>query len=325
MAALVVARLVSQRWDRRRAQRRRALVRELLGSDRASPEQLRQVPADLLADTYLDLIRLVRGEERDAFVAEAERLGVAERLRRRLRRGSARERLEAARSLAQFTSPESLVLLHRALGDRNDEVRLAAALSLAEHDDQAVLRELVDELGLGTSEDSLLIVSLFRTLAEKRPEDVSQLVQAPDLNVQVRLAALEALAGTGDYSLVPLIAELALAAPDGSEELPRYLRALASLGHPAGRAAVLDGMGRSAPDARSAAAAAAGRIGMVDAAERLVALLDDPEWWVRYQAGEALVRLGPGGLRALRVAAREGSDQVRDAAATILAEHAGLT
>jgi hypothetical protein len=324
MAALVVARLFSQRWARRRAQRRRELVRSLLTGDGIGAEQLRKVPADLLAGTYLDLIRLVRCEERDAFVAEAERLGVAERLGRQLRRGSARERLEAARSLGQFRASESIGPLHRALADRNDEVRLAAALSLAEHDDQAALRDLVEELGLGTSEDSLLIISLFRTLAERRPEDVKALVRAPDLNAQVRLAAIEALAGTGDYGLVPLIAELALAAPDGSEELPRYLRALGSLGHPAGRTAVLDGMGRSAPYARAAAAAAAGRIGLVDAADRLVALLGDPEWWVRYQAGEALVRLGPDGLRALRIAAREGSEQVRDAAATILAEHAGL-
>src|SRR5690606_30691667 len=125
---------------------------------------------------------------------------------------------------------------------------------------------------------------------------------------------------TGDYTLVPQIADLALAAADDSEELPRYLHALGELGHPAARQAVLNGLGRSEMAVRAAAAMAAGRIGLVEAAGTLAALLDDPEWWVRFRSAEALIRIGDRGKELLQQAARSGSDRSRDAARAMLAE-----
>lgn len=321
MALLVLSRLLTARGERRRTRRRRELTRQLLGGQSLTADELKRLPRDLVADTFVELMRLVRGDERAAFAAQAAELGVPDYLARRLRRGSPRERLLAAQSLGQFESEETSAKLQGALSDRSPDVRLAAALSLAETGHSENVRGLVEELGLGAAEDSTLIVGLFRSLSADRSDEIRALVTAPETNVRVRLAAIEALAMTGDYTLVPVIAQLALDAPDEAPELPGYLRALGLFGHPAARTAVLDGMSRQSFAARAAAAGAAGRIGLAELAGRLAIMLDDPEWWVRFRAAEALVRLGDPGIERLRKQSREGSPRSRSAASAMLAEH----
>ena len=321
MGLLVLIRLLTARRHRNWAARRRELTRRLLSGDQSSTEELRHLPRELTADTFVELIRLVRGHEREAFIAQAAELGVPQHLGRQLRRGTARERLLAAQSLGQFPGEDNTALLQDALADRKPEVRLAAALSLAEAGHFEHVGDLVRKLGLGSSEGSTLAVTLFRSLSAERLDEIKALVTAPDVPVPVRLAAMEALATTGDYSLVPAITQLAIHAPDDSVELPGYLRALGLFGHPAARPAVLNGLGRSSLAARAAASGAAGRIGLVEFAGRLALLLDDNEWWVRFRAAEALLRLGTPGVEWLRRQEHEGSPRGRSAAASMLAEH----
>lgn len=325
MILLILGRLAIRRRALRHSVRRRQLARDLLSGKTLSGRELKTLPSGLVTDTFIDLIRLVRGADRTAFVEQAAELGVAEQLGRRARSPFARTRLVAVQSLADFHDEDSLRLLHASLEDSNEDVRLAAALSLAQAGRSDDIHALVERLGLGTEQDSMMMVTLFRVVAEDRPDEIKALVLNSGTNVQARLAAVEALATTGDYSLVPAIAERALAAPDESEELPRYLRALGTLGHPAGRAAIMDGLRRPSMSARAAAAGAAGRIRLREAADRLTELLDDPEWWVRFRSAEALVMLGKSGIGRLREAACLGSPVAREAAATVLAEHGEAT
>ena len=321
MTCLVLARLASGRRGKLRRSRRRELVGRLLSGQVLQPEQLGRLPPDLLAEIFVELIRLVRGEERQSFLDQAVALGVPQYLGRQLRRGTARERLLAAQALAEFESESSEDLLRRALTDRNADVRLAAALSLAANGHTDSVEELVAHLRLGSLEDSTLAVTLFRSLAADHADELKALLTKEEINVRVRVAALQALASTGDYSLVPLVTQLALDAPDEAIELPDYLQALGLLGHPAARPAIAGGLARSASAARAAAAGAAGRIGLVEFAGRLAEMLDDPEWWVRFRAAEALLRMGEPGIVLLREKAVQGTGLARDAAASILAEN----
>lgn len=268
----------------------------------------------------LDLIQLVRGAERTKFIGKAAELGVPDRLRRQLRSFSRRRRMIAVQGLALFDDALSRQALLDTLGDRDDEIRLAAALALGRGDNRPGLDELVARLGLRDNRSSLLTVSLFRLYANEAPDEVQALVLDTDLPQSVRLAAIEALAVSGDYRLVPAIVELGLRAPDDSEELPRYLHALGRIGHPAAREAVLAGLASSSMPARVAAAGAAGRIALVESADQLTELLDAPEWWVRFRSAEALLQLGDTGIVRLREAAASGGELAREAAATMLAE-----
>lgn len=320
MLALIVSRLVSDRRNRRHQAQRLALVPALLGASELPPGAASKIAPAVVAEVATGLIQLVRGADREAFVERATKLGVPQRLARLLRSGSARTRLAAAQAMGAFHDREGLQALRRALTDRNSDVRLAAAISIASTEDTECAAEIVPGLDQSADEPSLLLVSLFKRIAATRPGDVKRLVTDAQTPPQVKVAAIEALAVTGDYTLVPLIADLALSASDDAEELPRYLRALGQLAHPAGRKAVIDGLHRASTAARAAAAAAAGQIGLVEAAPTLQALLDDPEWWVRFRAAEALIAFGDEGVALLSQATLSGTPRARDAAFAMLAE-----
>lgn len=320
MLLLVVARAVTARRAQRRAAERRRLVPILLGGATPAPEMLRDVPTGVVADLSLELIQLVRGDERAVFIESATRLGIPEQLTHRLQSRSHRDRAVAVHALSQFDDEATRAALHRALEDSDQDVRFGAALALVATADPPHAQELIGKLKLGDEQPSLVVVSLLRRIIEDRPDEIKSLVTQPAQSAEIRLAAVEALATSGDYSLVPVIADLALAAQDASRELPRYLRALGKLGHPAAREAVMVGLSHAAAPVRIAAAGAAGRIMLLDSAERLVELLNDPEWWVRFRAAEALILLGEPGLRRLRAVARDGDGSAGEAARAMLAE-----
>jgi HEAT repeat protein len=320
MLTLIVARLITTHLAERRAVERRKLLPMMLGREAGDAAILRTRPA-LVAELYLELIQLVRGEERTQFVERAERLGIPDQLARQARSGSRRRRVRAVQALCEFVEPVTREALQRALDDGDEDVRLAAAIGLATQGDVADAGKLMDKLALGAAQPSLLVVSLLRRIAENQPDQIKALALQMSGNPEIRLAAIEALATTGDYSLVPTVVESALTAEDGSGELPRYLHMLGRLGHPAARPAILAGLSRQDMAARAAAAGAAGRIRLRESADQLALLLDDAEWWVRFRAAEALILLGDPGIARLRAAAVDGSGGAREAAETMLAEH----
>jgi HEAT repeat protein len=320
IVSLVVLRALSTSSRNRLLASRRRLAPLLLDGDAAPGRGIDDIADSVVTQLTLDLIQLVRGAERTQFILKAAELGVPERLRRQLRSFSRRRRMTAVQGLALFDDPASRAALMDALGDRDDDIKLAAAVALARGETRPGLDELVARLGLHDERSSLLTISLFRHYADYAPDEVQELVLDLDLPLSVRLAAIEALANTGDYRLVPAIVKLGLRAPEHSEELPRYLHALGRIGHPAAREAVLAGLASSSMPARVAAAGAAGRIALQESADQLVVLLGAPEWWVRFRAAEALLQLGDAGVAHLREVAEHGDEPAREAATTMLAE-----
>ena len=321
MAVLIVARLIGGRQQRRYQLERRRLLPMLLAD--VPDEQLYDFASDrpkLLGQLIADLIQLVRGEERERFVATATRLGLAGNLRRQLRHGPARARITAAEILADFLDDSCTAALEDALDDRDSDVRLAAALSLASSGRAPPARLLVTRLGLGAGERSMLVVTLLAEIVRERAGEVRALILDADMPPAVKAAAIEALADSGDYTLVPIITQFALRAGDDAEELPRFLRALGRFQHPAAAPAVEKSLYSPIWWVRAAAAEAAGRIGLVKTAPFLVTLLNDPDWWVRFRAGEALARLGEAGQRLLGDTSRSGPGRSRKAAILTLAE-----
>jgi HEAT repeat protein len=321
MVGLMVARSVSERRKRRSDAKRRRLI-PLLLSTQVKPRSFRRaaVSSALLADLAVELIQMVRGADKERLTAVAVQAGVPQRLLKQLRSGSSRDRLAAVEALGEFRFEQTVAALHKALDDRNPDVRIAAAMSLASMGHAPPARELIRKLGIGTRESSLLTIGLFEEIAAARPEQIRAVIEDPAGPGLVKAAAIESLSASGDYSLVPTINRLAMEAAPASEELPRYLLSLAQFGHPAGIPAVNRALRIGAPPARAAACEAAGRIGVVEAADRLAELLDDEDWWVRFRAGEALARLGRPGRQVLAEVARGPSPRAARAAALTMAE-----
>lgn len=319
MLGLLLARLVLGWTGRAREAEWRRLIPLLLGN-RSDATLGRGGRGDILAELSVELIQLVRGSDRERFVDAATRLGVPQRLRHDLDSGSPRVRLAAAEALAEFPDERSIERLLAALRDPSSDVRLTAALSLASVGRTPPARELVDLLGIGTRQNSLLTVSLFRDLAAQRPDEVRGLILDPTVPAGAKAAAIEALSASGDYSLVPVVTTLALTADSDDPVLPRYLGALAGFAHPAAEPAVKRGLGSHSPEVRAAAAFAAGRIGLTPLGPHLKELLADSDWSVRFRAGEALASLGTEGIRLLHETAGLGREPARTAAALTLAE-----
>lgn len=273
------------------------------------------------AGLTLELAELVRGSDREALIAAAISTGADGVLARRLRSRSAQERLVAAEALAMFPAHADAVA-KVALHDRSPDVRLGAALALAQEGRAPPVGKLVRALGIGTTEHSLLTVSLMRDLVKTDPHAVEALLYDLTLPDEVKLAATDALAESGAVDHAPLVAWMAEAAGEDSDLQPRIFRALGRIGHPAGHDAILGGLDSPAWQVRASASEAAGRSALSAAVPRLAQLLDDDEWWVRLRAGEALARLGSAGRLALHQAAIGPAPVARGASKATLAERA---
>lgn len=319
MMGLIVARLVSERRSRLSAVRRAVLIPRLLSGDVDVTEPVfRNDPQT--PELLIELITMVRGEDRERFVTLAYELGIPDRLVRHLRTGAARLRVTSAEALAYFPDEKVTDALDRALEDLNRDVRLTAALALADSGRAPPIRFLIERLSLGRKENSLLLVTLLQRLVEDRTDEVEGLLDDVHVPEAVKAAAIEAFAASGSFHLAPAINRLAISADPQNEETARYLRALGTLRHPAGTPAVLHHLQATTWWVRAAAAEAAGRIAVTQAVPILAQLLADPEWWVRFRAGEALAQLGKPGLVALRQATTNMPEPGRSAAQLTLAE-----
>jgi HEAT repeat protein len=318
VAGLLAARLVSERRSRRRENLRSTLLPALMRGE--APDVARSRLARSVAATLtLELAELVRGSDRDALIEAATVAGAGDELARRLRSRVAQDRLMAAEGLAMFPSFTDDVT-RVALTDPIPDVRLGAALALAHEGRAPPVGALIRGLGIGTSEHSLLVVSLMRDLVRADPHAVEAVLYDLDLPDAAKLAATEALAESGAIDHAPLVGWMAEAAEDDPELRPRIIRALGRIGHPAGHDAVLAALADNAWQVRAAAAEAAGRSALQAAVPRLADLLGDDEWWVRFRAGEALTRLGKDGATALRTAAAGTNPVAQVAAEATLAE-----
>lgn len=318
IVVLLVARAVSEALGRRREDLRRVLVPAMLRGQTDGLVRSRAA-RKVAAGLTIELAELVRGSDRDGLIASARTAGADVELRRRLKSRVPQERLIAAEALAMFPEhAEELATV--ALHDTNPDVRLGAALALAQEGRAPSPGDLVRGLGIGSTEHSLLAVALMRDLAKHDPQAVEALLYDLELPDAAKLAATDALAESGAVDHAPLVAWMAEASGEQTDLQPRIFRALGRLGHPAGHDAILEGMFSPLWPVRSSAAEAAGRSQMRRAVDRLIDLLDDPEWWVRFRASEALSKLGADGRLALERAAMDAGPLGRTAAAATLNE-----
>lgn len=319
LVVMMIARfIVENRLLMRGGERRRAAAFLLEGGDWSKVKARTRLEQDAAAKVTLELAELVRGPDRAAMLERAEEIGIDRVLLRHSLSGAAQDRLLAAEALAMFPARRDRV--RQMLADRNPDVRLGAALALAQNQAAPPAGELVRRLGLGSEERSLLIASLMRDLVDTDPASVESLLADPAVPDATRLAAIDALAASGRVEHAPLLAQMAEASTPDSDLLPRIHHALGRIGHPSGHKAIRHGLTNPAWEVRAAAAQAAGQNGLADTAATLGGLLGDPSWWVRFRSGEALWRLGADGRAVLTAIARSGDPVAREAAATTLAE-----
>ncbi|MDY6923149.1 MAG: HEAT repeat domain-containing protein [Pseudomonadota bacterium] len=324
MGGLILARLVRARFDTRRAADQkhvRGLFLEIMGGDAGA--ELRLIPyqtrARLMAEALMEVLGLVRGAERERLIESLARLGVADRLRLRLGRGSKAGRIASAEALAAFPDVATVSALRSMLGRARDgDFRVAVLTALLDMEAAPPLKDMLADMAHRGLQDSLLYEPAIRRAAAAAPLEALDLFILAASPSVTRAVLADALGASGDYRAVDPLARTA-AAPELELRIAS-VRALGLLGHPAGEAAVTNAFSDTAWQVRSAACEAAGRIGLIRAAPLLLEALGDPAWWVRFRAGEALAMLGDKGIAGLRMAAGVDQDVIRRAASLALAE-----
>lgn len=324
MVALILARLLRERTEQRRERDRRLIQQGLFDIMNGSGDavgRLRGVRhrARLMAESLLEIVSLVRGEERERLISALHAFGVDEIFRRRLSRGSVAGRLAAAEALAIFPGEAAVTALREALTHaRSAELRVGMMRSLIELAAPPELDEVLTDLTGRHASDSLLYLPVIGQLVRERPRAALQSFGDARLSGDARVILAEALGASGDFRVLrPLC--LAARAPEVELRIAA-VRGLAALGHPAAEATIVSAQADDAWMVRSAACEAAGRIGLRSAVASLAGRLEDPVWWVRFRAGEALGALGDAGRARLRSVASSGGDLSRRAASMALAE-----
>lgn len=320
---LIVVRMVQQHMSGRRAAKRRHIAHRLLAyvigtDDGASLKGQLAGTRDISGELMLELVQLIRGQERARLLVLLTDLSVPRSLLRDLRRGRHPRRILAAAALRYFDDPEVIAGLRRALDDRDSQVRLGAAASLAELGAAPPLAELMARLRPDQLHGSHLLRLVFRRLAATDPESVASALtlEAPD---SVKVLALDALGRSGNYGAVPKIAAIATSRASIEVRL-EALRSLGLLRHPNGLPAIRQSLFEPDWEIRTQAVVAAGRVGAEQVVPELHRMLDDPAWWARFRAAEALLQLGRPGLLALKSAAAAGAGHAPEIARQVLAE-----
>lgn len=324
MIGLIIARLFRERRDARRAadqQRVRTAFLDILGGDIEALISLKPYRrrARLMAEAVLDVLGLIRGAERERLIDVLAGMGVPDRLRARLDRGSKTGRIASAEALSAFPETATVDALRSALQrSRDGDLRVAILISLLDLDSAPPLNALLGTIAAGAVQDSLLYEPVIRRAAEAAPAEALDAFRLSTAPAVTRALLADALGASGDYRAIEPLARSA-SAPELELRIAS-IRALGVLGHPAAAPAIMIALQDEMWEVRSAACEAAGRIGLIEAAPLLVQALADPAWWVRFRAGEALTMLGDRGVASLRIAAGSDQDLMRRAASLVLAE-----
>lgn len=324
IVSLILAGMAARRW-REAAERRRERFRarwepvlygRMSGDDNALPPLARSERLMFLI-LWLQVLGHVRDAAADAIVQAARELGLSAYVLRLL--GSRSEwkrtiamqaagllRLKEARDLliARIAPdrPVSSLFAVRALL-RIDAVHgLTGLRQVLRYPDWApgVMLELVKEAG---PEAVQMLAALVLSALPGRATPV------------VRLLML-----TGDSSALPALRERLQFSRD-EQETAALLQALGRLGEAEDRLTAMRFIGHADWLVRMQSAVALGSLGGEADGERLLPLLRDRVWWVRYRAAQSLLRLkGAEGLELLRQS--EADRYARDVLGRVLMEAA---
>lgn len=293
MAALIGARVLRGRRSEKVARCRAGILALLKGAPApdANVRALVDRAARLgeLASIILEVLTVVRGDLRLAFLTRLADADAARRLRQSLRRGGGADRVRAAEALAAFDIRDASAALRRAWSDRNSRVRFAAVRASIEIGAPPPLDFLLDRAARASGAEKSRALVLVEHLASSAPREAAQALLRNDLAPPVRVALIEGVGATRDMTCAQAIAVVAL--DTDVDVRAAAIGALGSLGSPQGFNAVLRALRDPAWQVRVRAAAAAGELRLALALPALQVLAQDANWWVRLRAQQALEAL----------------------------------
>jgi hypothetical protein len=300
--ATFVVTLVTNARGRRSARNEAALIQTVSGYigesidlDTLLTDINARAPGDVVV--VLDKVAaLVSGSAHNTLKPLLNHPDVKAILLAQLNRTHPQSQILAARLLADVPDQQVIAALQRQLQASNPLSRLAAALALVRLDAIGSTTDLIERLAIDTEAQSYGLIILFRELLNRDIFELVELLHA-DVPEFIKTLGIDALGHSGNYSALQ---SLMMFAENDSVVLRLHaLKALNKLQHPGAAPAVEAGLSDISAAVRNEAAVCAGALQLPQTRPDLERLLDDPDWTVRFNAAQALIKIGEAGQAVL--------------------------
>lgn len=257
------------------------------------PENLPALnPRDHLAFLHLwnHCFESIRGDARTQLNELARRLGIDQVAKRLLRARFLRRRLLAVVTLGHLQERSIWSELNEALHSDNAFLSLVAAKSLLNIDAPAAIPLLIPVISQRKDWSPLKVVAMFEAVgADLAAETIAEAAVQASPEIASRL--IRHLAGTRSSEGLPPLRALLQEGPPSDDVLSACLFLFGQCSDPRDVSTVREHLTHPTWYVRLQAASALGKMGIEEDEPRLIRLLDDDHWWVRYRAAEALSHL----------------------------------
>ncbi len=263
-----------------------------------------------------DVHESLRGGTTENLARIAREVGLEQHLYRSLLSASFHDRVMAVVALGHVRSPASFVHVAQYLDDKSPIMSLCAARALMQIDPVRAAPQLAARIVARSDWSQGSIAAILQEGDRARLSGL--LTEATRTAVgEAASRLLRLLAGVSPESAAPIIREWLRSSPD--ERL--VSTCLQVMSHQADLDCVRPLLVHPRWHLRMQAAATLGRLGMPGDEQRLIGMLSDSQWWVRYRAAGGLLQLSFVGAVRLRQIQRTQSDAyARDIITHVLAE-----
>lgn len=296
MLGLVVLLRLRLSWEGRRREAFlkiwRPLMAEFATSEAGVPKDW--VPGKTVsrADTmnflglWLYYHESLQGEAKEHLNTLARQLGMEDRLQSMFRRGGLRERLFAITALGHMRAASEWKTLWQMTISSNPYLSLASARSMVLIDPKEAMPLLAPLIGIRKDWPSPKVASI---LMEAGTAAISQPLADAILSATPEAARrlIRYLTATRTYDALPALRRI-LRESEDPDILAACLRSLSEFSIPLDLPLMREYAAHESWFVRVQVATGLGKFGVREDEEMLLRLLDDPEWWVRYRAAQAL-------------------------------------
>lgn len=325
LGLLILSRRVRDRLERRREAERRALGRALrdlaLGAaDVPGILCARRLNLARTAEELAHVANLLRGPEMERVALALRAAGVHDRLLRGAARGRPRRRQVCIEALTAFPGEDTRRALRRVAETAAPDVSLCAWRALFDLGELVRLSDLERDARTARGRN-LERLDLAGRIVAQRPEEALPYLRDDRVSDAVRIRLVDCVAASSSPVVSSTLVALAQLCPSPPVRAAA-IRGLGRHGCRLGEKVLADALAAPDWEVRAEAASAVALCRAAGLADRLVELLNDEVWLVRYRAGDALTRMAATGLRKLRQVAESGEGRPRRIAHFLLQEMA---
>jgi hypothetical protein len=306
MAALIVHRWYIEHLESNFQLRKKELLEAVFyaASNNSSPSGIAEVQLTLskkdehlIEQVIRELLPSLIGDDRNRIVQLLTSLKIPEMLIRKLNSRKHGIRASAIDALLYFNSDATAkALFHVLHHDQLPLLRLKAAVSLNENKRISDLSNTVKLIFAAGSPPYYQFKVFLKHTAHTFPKDLIALTVST--NRYIASAATEALGYSGDFSVLDHLISL-LQKKYHKEIRIAALRSIRILEHPHCKNAIADALYDDDWEIRAQAVRCTGKISFPELIPRIVELLSDQSWWVRYWSAVALTEMEDDGKNAL--------------------------